>query len=253
MIIAHISDLHCGRSWMFKRDYLDKAIGLIRDVDPDVTLITGDLTDWGLESEFEEALSFLDKLNEPWYTVPGNHDGRHEGYKVFERLWRRPSRIFVQEQDKLVIAGLDSSEPDIDDGHVGREQTDWLGKQLRETDPEYLPVVFLHHHLVPVPNTGRERNVLVDSGEVLLRLFDYGVPLILTGHKHTPWVWNLNGLIVSTAGTVSCERTAIPNSFSIIRIENQDIEISQHILATDKRETIYKGWLAPRSNARERV
>jgi 3',5'-cyclic AMP phosphodiesterase CpdA len=241
MIIAHISDLHCGRSWMFKEDFLEKAVKLVKKLDPDLTIVTGDLTDWGLTSEFEQALHYLDMLNEPWYTVPGNHDARHEGFKVFERLWKRPSRLFVQEHDNLLLAGMDSSEPDIDEGHVGRDQTEWLGKQLENAQSEYLPIVFLHHHLVPVPNTGRERNVLVDSGEVLIKLFDYGIPLVLTGHKHTPWVWNLNGLIVSTAGTVSCERTAIPNSFNVIEIDDGKVMISKQILAEDKREKIYSG------------
>ncbi len=241
MIIAHISDLHCGRSWMFKEDFLGKAVKLVKKLDPDLTIVTGDLTDWGLKSEFEQALHYLDMLNEPWYTVPGNHDARHEGFKVFESLWKRPSRLFVQEHDNLLLAGLDSSEPDIDEGHVGRDQTEWLGKQLENAQSEHLPIVFLHHHLVPVPNTGRERNVLVDSGEVLFKLFDYGIPLVLTGHKHTPWVWNLNGLIVSTAGTVSCERTAIPNSFNVIEIDDGKVMISKQILAEDKREKIYSG------------
>ncbi|MCJ2562915.1 MAG: metallophosphoesterase, partial [Candidatus Thermoplasmatota archaeon] len=88
MIIAHISDLHCGRSWMFKEDFLGKAVKLVKKLDPDLTIVTGDLTDWGLKSEFEQALHYLDTLNEPWYTVPGNHDARHEGFKVFERLWK---------------------------------------------------------------------------------------------------------------------------------------------------------------------
>ena len=241
MLIAHISDLHCGKSWMFKEDYLEKGIKLVKELDPDVTLVTGDLTDWGLESEFEVALHHLDKLDEPWYTVPGNHDARHEGYKVFEKLGRRSSRIFVQEHEGLLLAGVDSSEPDIDEGHVGRDQTAWLGKQLKDAGPDYLPIVFLHHHLVPVPNTGRERNVLVDSGEVLLKLFDFGIPLVLTGHKHTPWVWNLNGLVVSTAGTVSCERTAIPNSFSIIEIDDDGLVISKQILAEGRRDKVYSG------------
>lgn len=236
---------------MFKRDFLDKAIRQIREIDPDLTLVTGDLTDWGLESEFEEALSYLDKLNEPWYTVPGNHDARHEGFKVFERLWKRPSRIFVQEHDRVVLAGMDTSEPDIDEGHVGREQTEWLGSQLKEADAEYMPLVFLHHHLVPVPNTGRERNVLVDSGEVLLKLLDHKVPLVLTGHKHTPWVWNLNGLIIATAGTVSCERTAIPNSFNVIKIDNGDLEISKRIVGKDKMERMYSGRIGHSSTQRE--
>ena len=151
------------------------------------------------------------------------------------------SRLFVQEHDNLLLAGMDSSEPDIDEGHVGRDQTEWLGKQLENAQSECVPIVFLHHHLVPVPNTGRERNVLVDSGEVLFRLFEYGIPLVLTGHKHTPWVWNLNGLIVSTAGTVSCERTAIPNSFNVIEIDDGKVMISKQILAEDKLEKIYSG------------
>ncbi len=241
MIIAHISDLHCGRSWMFKEDFLEKAVKLVKKLDPDLTVVTGDLTDWGLKSEFEQALHHLDMLNEPYYTVPGNHDARHEGFKVFENLWKRPSRLFVQEHDNLLLAGMDSSEPDIDEGHVGRDQTEWLGKQLENAQSDCLPIVFLHHHLVPVPNTGRERNVLVDSGEVLIKLFEYGIPLVLTGHKHTPWVWNLNGLIVSTAGTVSCERTAIPNSFNVIEIDDGKVMISKQILAQDKREKIYSG------------
>ncbi|MFQ6107842.1 MAG: metallophosphoesterase family protein [Thermoplasmata archaeon] len=241
MIIAHISDLHCGRSWMFKEDSLRKAIASVRKLNPDVTLVTGDLTDWGLENEFEQALHYLDKLDEPWYTVPGNHDARHEGFKVFERLWKRPSRIFVQEHEHLLLAGLDSSEPDIDEGHVGRDQVDWLGRQLEDAGQDCLPIVFLHHHLVPVPNTGRERNVLVDSGEVLTRLFDFGIPLVLTGHKHTPWAWNLSGMTISTAGTVSCERTAIPNSFNIIKIEDDEVEISKLVLATGKKERIHLG------------
>ena len=226
---------------MFKEDFLEKAVKLVKKLDPDLTVVTGDLTDWGLKSEFEQALHHLDMLNEPYYTVPGNHDARHEGFKVFENLWKRPSRLFVQEHDNLLLAGMDSSEPDIDEGHVGRDQTEWLGKQLENAQSDCLPIVFLHHHLVPVPNTGRERNVLVDSGEVLIKLFEYGIPLVLTGHKHTPWVWNLNGLIVSTAGTVSCERTAIPNSFNVIEIDDGKVMISKQILAEDKREKIYSG------------
>jgi 3',5'-cyclic AMP phosphodiesterase CpdA len=241
MKIAHISDLHCGKSWMFKEDFLEKAIKLVKKLDPDVTIVTGDLTDWGLESEFEKALHYLDKLDEPWYTVPGNHDARHEGFKVFEKLWKRPSRIFVEEHEHLLLAGIDSSEPDIDEGHIGRDQMAWLGKQLEDADSEFMPVAFLHHHLVPIPNTGRERNVLVDSGEVLSKIFDFGIPLVLTGHRHTPWVWNLNGLVISTAGTVSCERTAIPNSFNVIEIDDDELEISNQILAEDKRDKLYSG------------
>ena len=64
----------------------------------------------------------------------------------------------------------------------------------------------LHHHLLPVPGTGRERNVVHDAGDTLECLQRADVHLVLSGHKHVPYAWRLENLFVVNAGTVSTTR-----------------------------------------------
>ena len=61
----------------------------------------------------------------------------------------------------------------------------------------------LHHHLVAVPNTGRERNTVSDAGDVLALLSASKVDLVLSGHKHVPHVWSVDGVMVVTSGTAT--------------------------------------------------
>ena len=58
----------------------------------------------------------------------------------------------------------------------------------------------------PVPGTGRERNVVYDAGDAIECLQRSGVRLVLSGHKHVPYVWRLEDLFVVNAGTVSSLR-----------------------------------------------
>ena len=60
----------------------------------------------------------------------------------------------------------------------------------------------MHHHLVPVPGTGRERNIVHDAGDLLRVLANCGVDLVLCGHKHVPNVWRLEDMLIVNAGTV---------------------------------------------------
>jgi 3',5'-cyclic AMP phosphodiesterase CpdA len=52
----------------------------------------------------------------------------------------------------------------LDDGHIGRSTYNFVKKELEEFP---LKMVILHHHLVPVPGTGRERNIPMDAGDFL--------------------------------------------------------------------------------------
>ena len=64
----------------------------------------------------------------------------------------------------------------------------------------------LHHHLLPIPGTGRERNVVYDAGDAIECLQRAGVHLVLSGHKHVPYAWKLENLFVVNTGTVSSLR-----------------------------------------------
>ena len=59
MLIVQISDVHCGP--MFLRERLRTAITEINSMRPDIVLVTGDLTENGLISEFKLAQKELKK------------------------------------------------------------------------------------------------------------------------------------------------------------------------------------------------
>jgi len=110
-----------------------------------------------------------------------------------------------------------------------------------------LKMVVLHHHLIPVPNTGRERNIPVDAGDFLKLIGELHVNLVLWGHKHVPWFWKLNGTLMVNAGTATTRRTKarIEPSFNVINLNETStkIIIKQISSKTLKEKIIYKGML----------
>ena len=100
---------------------------------------------------------------------------------------------------------VDSTEPDLDHGVIGRGRYEWIEERFGANEA-YLRMFVLHHHLLPVPGTGRERNVVHDAGDTLESLQRADVHLVLSGHKHVPYAWRLEDLFVVNAGTVSTTR-----------------------------------------------
>jgi len=200
--IAQISDLHCGGPY-FVRNLLERAISEINDLRPDVVICSGDLTTFGFKEEYREAKGFLDRIEcQSVVVVPGNHDSRNVGYVHFEELFG--DRNSVLRVGGVTVVAIDSTEPDLDHGHVGRGRYRWIEEQF--ADPAELRVFVLHHHLLPVPGTGRERNVVYDAGDAIECLQRAGVDLVLSGHKHVPYAWRLEDLFIVNAGTVSSLR-----------------------------------------------
>lgn len=226
VLIAHISDLHVGAE-NFKEDILLEAIRQINDMEPDVVVATGDLTDNGYYLEFLQVASYLSNIESPLVVVPGNHDARHVGYETFEEILGE-KRNTINVNDELQVIGLDSSEPDLDDGKIGRWQQLWMEKELKKAaEADMYSVIALHHHIIPVPKTGRERNVLADAGDVLCSIVKGGANLVICGHKHVPHLWRVEDIFFVTAGTVASLklRGKDINSYNTYYIEDDMIEI----------------------------
>ena len=75
--------------------------------------------------------------------------------------------------DDVVLVGVDSSEPDLNDGQVGREHYGFIEEAFSDARDK-LKVFVVHHHLIPLPGTGRERNIIFDAGDVLEGLWRRG-------------------------------------------------------------------------------
>src|SRR3954452_6097040 len=200
--IVQISDLHCGTQF-FLPNLLERAITEVNDIAPDIVVCSGDLTTFGFKEEYALAKDYLDRIDcESVIVIPGNHDSRNVGYVHFEELFG--DRNSVVRVDDVTIVAVDSTEPDLDNGQIGRGRYRWIEEQFAE--PAVLRIFVVHHHLLPVPGTGRERNIVNDAGDALECLQRAGVDLVLSGHKHVPYAWRLEDLFIVNAGTVSSSR-----------------------------------------------
>jgi len=221
MLLVQISDVHFGP--MFRKETFELAVREINEMSPDAVLVTGDLTENGLISEFQTASEGLKRLKaERIIYVSGNHDYRSTGYLLFKEFFPFSQ---VTEIEDAVIVVLSSARPDRDDGEVGHRQNLWLENVL-EKYRDRLKIVAIHHHIVPVPDTGADQITVIDAGDVLRSLTKSKVNLVLCGHRHRPWKWNIEEVLVVHAGSVSCEklRGFFCNSYNIIEIKNKKID-----------------------------
>ncbi len=230
MLIVQISDVHCGP--MFRKETLRAAVTEINEMCPDVVLVTGDLTENGLMSEFKTAAKGLKKLKaERIIFVSGNHDYRSTGYLLFKEFF--PFLQVTEIEDATIIV-LSSARPDRDDGEVGHRQNIWLEKTL-EKYKDKAKIVAIHHHIIPVPDTGADQITIVDAGDVLRSLVKSKVNLVLCGHRHRPWRWKMEDMLVVHAGSVSCEklRGFFCNSYNVITVKGNKIEAKLKIVGGD--------------------
>jgi Icc protein len=123
------------------------------------------------------------------------------------------------------VVGMDSSEPDLNEGQVGREHYDWIMEQFSASCD--LKIFALHHHLLPVPGTGRERSTVTDAGDLLEVLIEAGTHVVLSGHKHVPYVWRLENVYIANAGTASSLRLRgyTRPCYNLVEVDGDEVRI----------------------------
>ncbi|MDQ3972996.1 MAG: metallophosphoesterase, partial [Actinomycetota bacterium] len=235
--IAQLSSIHCGEI-LFREELMRSAVEQINRLRPDVVLVAGDLTTSGYAWEYEAAVGWLARMDALKVVVPGNHDSRNVGYVHFERhfgqrFWRHRQAFERERGERLratgmTIVGVDSSQPDLDEGHVGREWYPWIREQFDE--PDDIKIFVIHHHLVAIPGAGRDMNVITDAGDLLPVLTRAGVDVILSGHRRVPFFWGLNGMLVCNSGTTATARVRglIPASWNELQIDASTIKVYLH-------------------------
>ncbi|WP_297067550.1 metallophosphoesterase [Thermococcus sp.] len=218
--IAHISDTHITGDAAYKGYAFDLIAEEINRGSFDFVIHTGDVTNQGLREEYERAAYELKKLWKPVVVIPGNHDVRNVGYKLFEKFIGPPNGVF--EFENGVLIWVDSTIPDLSDGRIGTYKFKWLKEKLEEYSGRRIKIVAAHHHLVPLPDTGRERNVLYNAGDVLDLFIRHDVTLYTCGHKHMPNIYRVEDLVVDNAGCTSCRKTRAGdvNSYNIITLHD---------------------------------
>lgn len=245
-MIAQFSDIHCGDT-RFDSELMLATLDEINRERPDLVVVAGDLTADGYREQFTEARKYIDQLDcDQVLVMAGNHDCRNVGFLHFEELFgERRSKTLELEfgvcceaegggdevQKRLRVLALDSNKPDLNDGEIGRDHYSWIDENFPD-DNDY-KIFVLHHHLVGIPGTGRERNVVWDAGDVLERLRLVGVDLVLCGHRHVPYTWPVSQMLIVSSGTASTWRTrgfTMP-SYNIISIDREYVTVSTRVPA----------------------
>jgi 3',5'-cyclic-AMP phosphodiesterase len=210
----------------------------INALQADVVLVVGDLTAKGYEWEYEEAVSWLEQIEPPKVVIPGNHDYRNVGYIHYKRhfgeSFSRAQQTFDPVRAERLVAtgftvvGVDSAEPDINEGNVGLEHYGWIREQFDE--PDDVKILAIHHHLVPIPGTGRERNIITDAGDLLAELTRLDLDVVVAGHKHVPFFWGVNGILLCNSGTATTKRVRgrTPPSWNEIVVDASTIKVYLH-------------------------
>ena len=167
--------------------------------------------------------------------MAGNHDYCHTGYLVFKKFF--PSKEQIYEFDDAVIITLGTAKPDRDEGEVGYRQNLWmegaLGKYNNDNKKnKKIKIIAMHHHLIGIPDTGTDKIIIVDAGDTLRACLQSSVDLVICGHKHRPWLWNLGALQIAYAGTTSSERYRgfFENTYNIVNIDDGKVSVDIKII-----------------------
>src|SRR5262249_38419191 len=76
--LAQVSDCHLGATWGPADPFagLKAAIAAIAALEDriDALLISGDVSDNGVDDEYERVVGLVGSLGVPYYALPGNHD-----------------------------------------------------------------------------------------------------------------------------------------------------------------------------------
>lgn len=210
----------------------------IHALDPEVLLLTGDITNDGFGYELVRHYLAPWISKESFYAVPGNHDT----YDMFPRIGRY-QRTAAKEQSyadfasacdlepgeagtylrlfgDTAVVGINSCmmprTPLSASGAVSKEQLAWLAEL--GNDPVFtgcrLRIGLMHHHLLRMPYTVGKRNPLeagmrlrnaVDTMEVLT---EARMDIIFNGHRHHGYVVKLPGrpmVISGPSSTMGCK------------------------------------------------
>ncbi|AXV40653.1 metallophosphoesterase [Methanobacterium sp. BAmetb5] len=232
--IIQLSDVHFG-DITFSHQLKSNLLNQLEDANPDLLIFAGDITASGFQHEYEESLEFVDELKSLTKThwVPGNHDARNVGLVHFQNMISPRKFVHTDKNSNFTIIGLDSAEADVSHGQIGRDQMDWLKDELAKIPEDRAKVVTFHHHIIPIPQTGRERNILLDSGDLMHVLTENGVDFVLNGHKHVPNVWMLNNMVVLNSGTATTGKLRGNMCASYNELEIKDGEVLVNMVKTE--------------------
>ena len=198
--ILQLSDFHSEGY----RDTTQDLINKVKDINPDIVVMTGDMVSWDMEN-IEEAKILVESLAEiyPIYYVDGNHEHLAE----ILRLSRYNSFL-----DFMHELGVTTIKNDCIKLHKGNESINLYGINLPldSATALYVNKFQLEKNYVEktLPKADSEKfNILLAHTPVFIKQYnEWGADLVLAGHMHG----GIARIPFTNIGLLSPGRTILP-------------------------------------------
>jgi 3',5'-cyclic AMP phosphodiesterase CpdA len=232
--IVHISDLHFGRIAPGVLPALAAAIG-----QPDLLVVSGDLTQRAKDREFAQAEQFLRRLSCPQIVVPGNHDVPF--YNVVAR-WLTPLRNFRRHfgddlqpsytDSEIAVVGINTARAaTFKNGRINKVQVAGACSRFASLAPTVLRIVATHHPFAAATGDRLGRAAMAMEG-----FAQCGVDVVLSGHTHSSDVLSSAGhypalsrhcLFVQAGTATSTRGRGEANAFNTLTVEDTRLTVAR--------------------------
>lgn len=223
--LLHLSDIHFGA---VDDRLVQPILTLAHKLRPDVTVISGDLTQRARPDQFAAARAFIDRLPGPVLCVPGNHDMPlwNLALRLFAPLARYRKAIGPVVEPKItlpgaVVQGINTANPFVwKAGRLTRASADRLAAAFAAAPTKAMRIAVLHH--APVPAADATPADLAHPAAALSALAQAGTDIVLSGHTHMPhagFAETAAGVLFLQVGTsISTRLKTKTNDFALIEL-----------------------------------
>lgn len=210
MKILQLTDLHVNAEGKPAFRQAD-SLGDLRDtvdyilqvqLQPDVAVVTGDVSTDGTAAAYELVRGELARLDCPVWVLPGNHDQKEPMKAVLGELCHTAGdgagRCIDTPQARLLL--LDSAVSGQSAGGVTQQQLSWIEGQL-DVPPQHPVMLWMHHFPFRSGIEGMDHPFA--GQEQLLALLQGRNAYVCSGHLHAGVVRRMGTVTLMTAPAVS--------------------------------------------------
>ncbi len=224
---AHVSDTHIG-SHNADEDLRRTVESINKDSSLKFIIISGDITDFGSDSEFHLAKQILDSLNKPWHIIPGNHDANwsESGTNSFKKIFGAETFNFKY-GGYLFLGTVCGPNMRMSPGQVSRENIVWLDSTLGHLKDKNIPIIYVNHY--------PQDSSLNNWYEAIDLLKTRNTQLILCGHGHANHQLNFEG-IPGIMGRSNLRAKNPVGGYNVVTIDNGTVSYEERNPVTDEQK-----------------
>lgn len=217
---AFLTDIHISGNPSSVED-LERSIAQVNQTKGiEFVIIGGDITEEGDRKSLQIAKERLDRLNVPFYAVPGNHETKwsESGVTAFADIFG--SERFRFEHGDYLFLGFNSGPlMRMADGHVAPQDIAWLKNELAQESTDRPVIIITHYPL---------KDGDVDNWyEVTDALRSHNIRVILGGHYHSNRTYTYDGIPgILNRSTLRAKEPK--GGYNLYEVTNDSIRVYEH-------------------------